>query len=158
MKTRSWSSLFGRVLQHTSILILCVRFSRHGLFIVLRLHGGMPIPLHVAIKEISSHSWWHPDGTGWLVQGGRVEQEWKFWTHDILLMEEILHHLGCIKPCKYNGIFTISTGAGFLPPTVSLHLRYLSQQGSSQCVQKVSGLWRWCWVPVLLAKARVQNW
>ena len=31
-------------------------------------------------------------------------------------MEEILQHQGCIKPCKY-GIFTISTGAGFLPST-----------------------------------------
>jgi len=35
----------------------------------------------------------------------------------ILLMEKILHHLGCIKPCK-SWIFTISTGAGFLPSTV----------------------------------------
>ena len=34
----------------------------------------------------------------------------------LLLMEEILQHQGCIKPCKY-GIFTISTGAGFLPST-----------------------------------------
>ena len=37
----------------------------------------------------------------------------------ILLMEEILHHLGCIKPCKVNNrIFTISTGAGFFLSTV----------------------------------------
>ncbi len=43
----------------------------------------------------------------------------------ILLMEEILHHLGCIKPGI--SIFTISTGAGFLPSTVSQ--RFLS----------------WCW-------------
>ena len=34
-------------------------------------------------------------------------------------MDEILHHLGCEKPVN-NGIFTISTGAGFLPPTVSV--------------------------------------
>ena len=32
----------------------------------------------------------------------------------ILLMEEILHHLGCIEPLNH-GIFIISTGAGFLP-------------------------------------------
>ena len=32
-------------------------------------------------------------------------------------MAEILHHLGCIKS-EDNGIFTISTGAGFLPSTV----------------------------------------
>ena len=32
-------------------------------------------------------------------------------------MEEILHHLGC-KNHVNNGIFTISTGAGFLPSTV----------------------------------------
>ena len=39
----------------------------------------------------------------------------------ILFMEEILHHLGCIKPCKVNNvIFTMLTGAGFLPSTVLL--------------------------------------
>ena len=30
---------------------------------------------------------------------------------EILLMEEILHHLGCIRPCRINNL---STGAGFL--------------------------------------------
>ena len=36
---------------------------------------------------------------------------------DLLLMAEILHHLGCIKP--YNsGINYLSIGAGFLPSTV----------------------------------------
>ena len=34
----------------------------------------------------------------------------------VLLMAEILHHLTCMK--VVNGIFTISTGAGFLPSTV----------------------------------------
>ena len=39
----------------------------------------------------------------------------------ILLMEEILHHLGCIKPCKNWDKLPTSTGcAGFLPSTVSL--------------------------------------
>ena len=28
----------------------------------------------------------------------------------ILLMEEIMPHLGCMTPCKKKGIFTISTG------------------------------------------------
>ena len=37
----------------------------------------------------------------------------------ILLMEEILHHLGCIKLVN-SGIDYISTGAGFLPSTVVL--------------------------------------
>ena len=37
----------------------------------------------------------------------------------VLLMEEILHHLGCIKPCKYsNGKNYLPTGAGLLPSTV----------------------------------------
>ena len=36
-------------------------------------------------------------------------------TNMIRLMAEILHHLGCMNP---YGIFTISTGAGFLPSTV----------------------------------------
>ena len=35
----------------------------------------------------------------------------------ILLMEEILHHLGCINPVN-NGINYISIGAGFHPSTV----------------------------------------
>jgi len=33
-------------------------------------------------------------------------------------MEEILHHLGWLKPYKY-GIIIILGGAGFLPSTVS---------------------------------------
>ena len=37
----------------------------------------------------------------------------------ILLMEEILHHQGCIKPRKYWDIYH-STGAGFLPSTVTI--------------------------------------
>ena len=35
----------------------------------------------------------------------------------ILLTEEILHHLGCIKPVT-SGINYLSTGAGFFPSTV----------------------------------------
>ena len=36
----------------------------------------------------------------------------------LLLMEEIPNnHLGCIKPVVNNGIFTISTDAGFQPST-----------------------------------------
>ena len=45
----------------------------------------------------------------------------------ILLMEEILHHLLSMSLCE-NGIFSISTGAGFLPSTVGpdcLHGRAL---------------------------------
>ena len=38
----------------------------------------------------------------------------------ILLMEEILHHLGYINLIN-NGINYISTGAGFLPSTLSTH-------------------------------------
>ena len=47
--------------------------------------------------------------------GREVPQKW-----DILLMEEILHHLGCIKPCKIMVQNYISTGAGILPSTVSV--------------------------------------
>ena len=38
----------------------------------------------------------------------------------ILLMEEILHHLGCINPVN-NRTNYLSTGAGFQPPTVCTH-------------------------------------
>ena len=40
---------------------------------------------------------------------------------DILLLMDRKsgdHHLGCMKPVVNNGIFTISTDAGFLPSTV----------------------------------------
>ena len=46
----------------------------------------------------------------------------------VLLMEKILHHLACTKPGINDGyfandwIFTISTGAGFLPSTVCLYI------------------------------------
>ena len=39
---------------------------------------------------------------------------------DILLMEEILHHQTKVWNLVNDGIFYISTGAGFLPSTVSL--------------------------------------
>ena len=38
----------------------------------------------------------------------------------LLLMEEILHHLGCIKTLKNSGINHLLTGAGFLPSTACL--------------------------------------
>ena len=41
------------------------------------------------------------------------------------LMEEIQHHLECKNLIKNNGIFTISTGAGFLPSTVGIHGDYV---------------------------------
>ena len=43
----------------------------------------------------------------------------------MLLMEEILHHLGCIKPVN-NGINYLSTGAGFQPSTVVILVKGLS--------------------------------
>ena len=49
---------------------------------------------------------------------GTIEAKHVFFII-ILLMEEILHHLGCKKPCTLNdGINYLSTGAGFLPSTV----------------------------------------
>ena len=38
----------------------------------------------------------------------------------VLLMEEILHHLGCTNPCKYWDKLPTSTGAGFQPSTVPI--------------------------------------
>ena len=70
--------------------------------------------------------------SGWLLtccnignfKGNLVECHLKSFI--LLLIEEILHHLGCIKPCTVNiGLFTISTGAGFLPSTVG-HVSRLS--------------------------------
>ena len=57
-----------------------------------------------------------------LVFGCRcIWQAIPFWRcagpQKLLLMEEILHHLGCIKPCNY-GIKYLSTGEGYLPSTV----------------------------------------
>ena len=36
----------------------------------------------------------------------------------VLLMEEILHHLGCLKPCKKRDKLPVNWLAGFLPSTV----------------------------------------
>ena len=45
-----------------------------------------------------------------------------YWVHPVLLlMEEILHHLGCIKPCTWWDKLPTSTGSqDFLPSTVVL--------------------------------------
>ena len=42
---------------------------------------------------------------GWNLKNATLEKETPlqrihFWVELILLTEEILHHLGCIKPCK----------------------------------------------------------
>ena len=42
-----------------------------------------------------------------------------WFNHELLLMEEILHHLGVINPVN-NGINYLSTGAGFWPSTSKL--------------------------------------
>ena len=46
-----------------------------------------------------------------------VEPTWGDTACIILLMEEFLHHLGCIKLCKSWGKLPTSTAAGFLPST-----------------------------------------
>ena len=65
----------------------------------------------------------------------------------ILLMEEILNHLGCINLVK-NGINYLPTGAGFLPSPVSPLLRgqhkllsYKEQVAEIRC--RKAGLRRW---------------
>ena len=47
-----------------------------------------------------------------------------------LLMEEILHHLGWMKPCNKDGIFTISTAAGFFPSSHTRNLEVSLPTGS----------------------------
>ena len=47
----------------------------------------------------------------WLIHGADP-------NHLLLLMEEILHHLGSIKPYEHWDKLPTSTGAGFLPSTV----------------------------------------
>ena len=49
------------------------------------------------------------------------------WNHQlakclvslVLLMDEILYRLGCVKPCKWWAKLPTSTGAGFFPSTVA---------------------------------------
>ena len=58
-------------------------------------------------------------------------------------MEEILHHLGCTKNPVNSGVFTISAGAGFRLPTVTLYLYgwvYKSWDGSLQVDRHVRRL------------------
>ena len=66
---------------------------------------------------------------------GQKIKDWSLWKtsaceawlclitldqNKIRLMEEILHHLGCIKPCKKWCIDHINWLAGFFPSTVSV--------------------------------------
>ena len=66
-------------------------------------------------KKTFASGWWD---FGAFVGGPHLmEQKSVLRTMVILLMEEILHHLGYINLVN-NGINYISTGAGFLPSTV----------------------------------------
>ena len=95
------------------------------------IHGAYGLSLQVStwLYLLSVPGCHH---SGWLLtccnignfKGNLVECHLKSFI--LLLIEEILHHLGCIKPCTVNiGLFTISTGAGFLPSTVG-HVSRLS--------------------------------
>ena len=94
------------------------------------------------------HGWWSsfPNIFGF----PRQFLEGWFWAENficniILFMEKILHHLGCIKPCKSSDptmarrslatgsrvfwattlpIHYLSTGEGFLPSTVCQHFQH----------------------------------
>ena len=75
---------------------------------------------HLQVLGWSPPKWWWP-----LLTLERFQVEVRFycfWQHlmkdfALLLMEEILHHLWCMNPIN-NGLFIISTGAGFLPSRV----------------------------------------
>ena len=62
-------------------------------------------------------SWWVFNPDEFICQIGNLPLGVILLIGVILLMEAILHHLGCIKP-ENNGIFTISTGAGVLSSTI----------------------------------------
>ena len=56
----------------------------------------------------------------------------------ILLMEEILHHLGCIKPCAYWGkLPTVATAAGFLPSTVWMVSWWMDMLAGDQLMMRL---------------------
>ena len=46
-------------------------------------------------------------GPGWALKVGCYESKIFVWSDNLRLMEEILHHLGCIKPCEYWDIYRI---------------------------------------------------
>jgi len=52
----------------------------------------------------------------------------------ILLMAEILHHLGCFSDPVNHGITYLSTGAGFLPSTILIvnDINHSKQQRSTR--------------------------
>ena len=53
----------------------------------------------------------------------------------LLFVEEILHHLGCVNPCK-SWVLTISTGAGFLPSTVRHDIRITGHRSNQDVILK----------------------
>ena len=78
---------------------------------------------------------WGTITTCWAEDPGR-DQDKSSWdqksrcdTVVILLREEILHHLGCIKPCELWDIHHINWLAGFLPSTVWRMLSWLMLLG-----------------------------
>ena len=57
----------------------------------------------------------------------------------ILLMEEILHHLGYINLVN-NGINYVSTGAGFLPSTVERWQACVTYLETLKFIYQISGV------------------
>ena len=78
------------------------------------IHGERNIPETLGWSRLQPSERVHV-----FTQKGHVCRIFQVRYFFILLMEEILHHLGCVKPCAYWGkLPTVSTGAGFLPSTV----------------------------------------
>ena len=65
--------------------------------------------------RLNSSFWsWHDCNIfHWVVQPPPVVLFLVMFGRDILLMEEILHHLGCIKPCKYRDKLPTSSSQDF---------------------------------------------
>ena len=77
---------------------------------------GFPFSPNWSCKQSRFHTWNPNDPLFWLDGWSQRWRTNRFQLDSdcdavIRLMEQILHHLGCVKPC--NGINNLSTGAGF---------------------------------------------
>ena len=68
----------------------------------------------------------------------------------VLLVEEILNHLGCIKPCEYwDKLIYLSTGAGFFPSTVSSCFHHKPDLDPNSSNWSVGVNWSHCLTAIL---------
>ena len=112
-------------------------------------HQTGTFQLHLTKKD---GAWWNIQQTSWHLAFLHI-------SAIILLMEEIFHHLGYKEPNKIMGMTGLSSGAGFLPSTVSLAFPYhlfLNLPTRNMCTKSLAPIEEAC--PNVQLSAENQRW